>query len=684
MSQARRLVFSDAEVRRSAVQARLADMTKIQFMGRRNLLKLQTALGFGSTWGVIAIPPQFMPAGSFQKTSRRITDFREVTNGNDLALIAITRVTLLRWLVPIGNTTAPCTASTLSENLSCLRRLAAVAMAKPAEGSKRFWARLSLADLYKVVPRTGKRDFARIFETLQRRKLLTDVVRMPIRRDRIEVEKVRKGREALRSDIKLVQPYLALPDKFVGECGWRCLWLINTLAPVLLSALEHLYTTVNYRAHITRHAAMKHFGPASSEFLSAWKWFADDSQRALEPPFELRLKSQYKAGFNGKRSPLSWPPKALNDCWRLISLIQDAHVFVVGVSGGPREGEILGQTQDALVEDPSGWRIKGKTYKLIFREDGEQRDWPAPKMTVVAVLQQVKLAQLAQQASKSYGFANNGRNLWVQMPTQKQQIVGLPLNGLGGGLKRLVAAFDLQHLLPDDSIRERNVHPHRMRKTTGRIVGLALTNAVQVLMDLFGHKDPEMTVGYLLSNRDIAEEAKAVAQAQTIMFAAEAISHVDGLGGPAAETLKSDVLTFARLRGLTKLDAKSIDELARDRTEGGLYWELVRPGVICTKLPGQVGVCNSKQGAPDPTHCRSNCDHRLEMAAEKANVDRTVARIITHLQNAIADDEPMAEQQWRGQLVAHILRFKDVLAKWETHPLVVEELVRINAKKGSS
>jgi hypothetical protein len=298
-------------------------------------------------------------------------------------------------------------------------------------------------------------------------------------------------------------------------------------------------------------------------------------------------------------------------------------------------------------------------------------------MAAVAVLQQLRIARLAQAVSKAYGFDNRGENLWVQMPTQKKAIVGLPLNTIGAGLKRLVAAFGLQDLLPRTTIRERNIHAHRMRKTTGRIVGLALANAVQVLMDLYGHEDPEMTVGYLLSNPDIAEEAKAVAQAQTLMFAADAIAHADEAGGPAADTLRKDIESFARLRGLTKLDAASIDELARDRTEGGLYWELVRPGVLCTKLPGQVGACNRKQGSPDPSHCKSDCDHRLEQAAQKENVNRTIERVLAHIERAIANDEPLAEQQWRGQLVANIFRFNDLREKWSTHPIVADELKRM-------
>jgi hypothetical protein len=168
------------------------------------------------------------------------------------------------------------------------------------------------------------------------------------------------------------------------------------------------------------------------------------------------------------------------------------------------------------------------------------------------------------------------------------------------------------------------------------------------------------------------------------MFATEAIVEADEGGGAAAKMVQNRVTEFARLRGVDKLDAKSIDELARDLTENGQYWELVRPGVLCTKLPGQIGACNGKQGAADSSRCKSTCGNRYEMAANKAGVDATISRILEHLQMAIDDDEPMLAEQWRGQLVHNVMRFDSLRAKWSEHPVVAEELERLPIAEGKT
>lgn len=655
------------------MQASLRDLTSVQSMGREQLLLLQSALGFGTVWGIIDIPKHFMPAGSFQKISKRVRDFRQVAANNDWAIAAVTRYAILRWLVPMGQMSRPCTASTLAEDLSVLRRVLKAALSKPSSSPSRIWSRLSQNELYEIAPPTGKRNFGRTFETLALRKLLDDVIEITPRRRTDRLENVRAGVAKPRSQHKVVQPYVALPDAFVSECGWRCVWLIKELGPVLLKAINVAFEGNSVNLAVSKHSGLKKFRQRAKQKLQTFDW-VDREGRVMKPSFELHLTSVNERGHHQPGRPLQWPPRSLPDLWRLAWLVQAAHAFVVGLSGGPREGELLSQTKASLVEDSNGWRIHGKTFKLVFRDDGQLRDWPAPRMCVTSVEQQVRLAELAHRAANTCGHDTEGPQLWVLLPVSDYATSGMQMNNIGSSFKGLVRILGLQHLLPSDSLRERTLHPHRLRKTTGRLVGLALTNGLQVLMDLYGHEDPEMTVGYLLSNKDIAEEAQAVAEAQTIMFAADAIANADDLGGKAAERIRDEVESFARLRGTNSLDAKNVDELARDLTENGRYWELVRPGVLCTKLPGQVGACNSKQGAPDSTHCRSSCDYRLEMAAQKENVNRTIERTIEHLERAIRDEELLAAEQWRGQLMANLFRFDDIRVRWSAYPLVAEEL----------
>ncbi|SDJ62871.1 hypothetical protein SAMN05216338_105715 [Bradyrhizobium sp. Rc2d] len=55
-------------------------------------------------------------------------------------------------------------------------------------------------------------------------------------------------------------------------------------------------------------------------------------------------------------------------------------------------------------------------------------------------------------------------------------------------------------------------HMHRWRHTVARLVALSVVGAPKVLFDLFGHKDIEMTLYYMMSDPTIADEALLVAK----------------------------------------------------------------------------------------------------------------------------------------------------------------------------
>ena len=682
MSRAKSFRPADAEALRSDALVRLESLATIQTMSRTQLLKLQSQFGFGAEWGRIEIPASFMPPGRHREHSRRVFDFRDIANGNDAAIAAVTKLMCLRWLVPVGQSSEPPSTSTLSGTLRELKRLLPLALAKPSEDPSKIWSRLKSSDLYSVLPVSANgTDFGAIFRSFKERGLLEDVVDISIDRGARRQERSRKGKPAPRKNRPQVAPFLHLPDRFVAECGWRCIWLVKSLAPTLIDLLASIFESQRLRMDVQSREAHKQFKQLVAERICNWTWL-DAARRPIDSlPFTLFLRSRAGLKASEKSRLMAWPPQTLADLWALLALVQGANAFIVGISGGPRHGEILSQTRKILIESSQGFRLGGKTYKLIFNDAGADRDWPAPALAVAAVLQQVRLASCVRQAAKVYGYPREGEELWVRLPMHTVKDTGAPLGTLEVSIKNLVSAFGLQDALSGQTIRETNLHLHRLRKTTARIVGLTLTNAIQVLMDLFGHEDPEMTLRYLLSNQDIAEEARAVAEAQTIMFAVTAIEDAQKGGGGGASTLRDRVAEFAKLRGIEKLDAKSVDELARDLTENGQYWELVRPGVLCTKLPGQIGACNGKQGAPDSSRCKSTCQNRYEMAANLSGVDATIARILEHLQKALDEDEPMLAEQWRGQLVQNIFRFDSLREKWGQHPLVAEELARLASQK---
>lgn len=88
------------------------------------------------------------------------------------------------------------------------------------------------------------------------------------------------------------------------------------------------------------------------------------------------------------------------------------------------------------------------------------------------------------------------------------------------------------------------------RKTVARLVALALTQAPKVLMDVFGHKSIEMTLYYILADKDLRAEIEKVSRELRILSATQAIAEmvanddsVNSYGGPAAGMLKTAIST---------------------------------------------------------------------------------------------------------------------------------------------
>jgi len=73
---------------------------------------------------------------------------------------------------------------------------------------------------------------------------------------------------------------------------------------------------------------------------------------------------------------------------------------------------------------------------------------------------------------------------------------------------------------------------------------------------------------------------------------------------------------------------------------------------------------------PDPAHCQTNCDNRLEQALLSDDVDRSIEQAVGHLEQAYADGDEYASENWIGQVLALLPRFPDIKKKWILHPIV--------------
>lgn len=132
------------------------------------------------------------------------------------------------------------------------------------------------------------------------------------------------------------------------------------------------------------------------------------------------------------------------------------------------------------------------------------------------------------------------------------------------------------------------------------------------------------------------------------------------------------MLVQERVRLGRDLGADDIRQLAEILTLSGQSWALVRPGVICTKLPGSSGPCTKKVGRPEPSRCRWGCDHRLEEAYLRDDIDRSIAEAVRLYELEVADDNEMGQEFWAGQILAHLRRFDDIHRKWAPNSTVMQ------------
>ena len=96
----------------------------------------------------------------------------------------------------------------------------------------------------------------------------------------------------------------------------------------------------------------------------------------------------------------------------------------------------------------------------------------------------------------------------------------------------------------------------------------------------------------------------------------------------------------------------------------GRQWHLVRPGVICTKGPGEAGPCTRTVGEPDLAACRTTCDHRLETRAAEAQCDEVIGSLLAETEAAIANGAELLAENLRGQVLAQLHRWESVRSRW--------------------
>lgn len=640
----------------------------IHRMPRKALLALQTRLGLGEEWGVLEMPERWMPPGSARLRSKRRCDIHFYASAapnvddHELLLLTVTRFALLCFLVPArtGRGVVLLAPTSLINSLRQVCVLCRFAVSLPKRSDGALLDRVELDSIQRL-PRTRNvaTEIARLLQ-LSYRGLWTDV---PTVQATNRNERSRSAPAAQASLPHKEKPYLPLSDAFVAAAGWRLAWLAESLGPCLVACAKQL-------AAAGRKFPSSEGNPgtqtgrrkrAYAAVLLGWSWQQRDGTPIENIPFNLDIKGS--GSLPGSR--FEWPPRTGAQAKELLKLLQAAHLFIFLLSTGGRISEALSLSPGCVVESADGVAtVDGRTYKLVFNENGAPRDWPLPKLAVAALQQQEELAKAIAELGaidEVDAPTSDSSSIWVRFGTNGEEFT----THYNYVLKRMVVVLGLS-----DELGDTRIHAHRFRKTIARLIALAIASgAPKILMDLFGHKTIEMTLHYILTDPSIRAEIDEVAKAQIVMLAETSIATAEQNAGPAAKSIR-EAVNRERVRLGREFGEADIRSLAETFTLSGKHWQLVRPGVVCTKGPQVAGPCNHHVGLPEPSRCRWHCEHRLEDAALRDDIDRSIAEAISHLVGAEANDDPIGAEMWRGQILSNVRRFHDVAEKWRQHPIV--------------
>ncbi|MGD9758070.1 MAG: tyrosine-type recombinase/integrase, partial [Comamonas sp.] len=546
---------------------------------KERCLEIQHLLGLGNKWGRIELPYAWMPPGIAQDNRLlnlvdRFASTEASPEAQDLAVLQVTRFGLLYFLVSTPSSKGRILAApvTWKDNMRIVALMAQAGLNKPSCTPGCVLSHLSPQDL--VTINRGRRING-ILSKLKHFSLQYgwyDHPNLTSVQDYFEAD--RQGGERplnLKYNGIGFQP---LPDAFIAQAGWRVIWLVEQLGPDLLKCARSMLEVMNRTPLTANSYSMQRFrrDGALRDFLASWQWTDLAGNPLTKLPFRIQLGRRFKSD--------EWPPKRPSDITELLTLLQTAHLFVFLLSTGGRISEALSIRRECIAEvNDEVTRIQGRTYKLVFSNNGRERDWPIPSICSTALRQQEALAGVLDQTGPLYSVddedsaENNlapldANPLWMTMMSKGHPMKASYLTYL----RRMVKSLGLTEAMDDMPL-----HPHRFRKSIARLIALAIVaGAPKILMDLFGHEKIEAALYYILSDPAIRSEMEEVAKAQIIMLAENAIENADSNGGPAATGIRKAVAKERARRG-EQFGENDVHMLAQTFTFSGKIWSLVRP-----------------------------------------------------------------------------------------------------------
>lgn len=441
--------------------------------------------------------------------------------------------------------------------------------------------------------------------------------------------------------------HLPLPDEYVAEMGSKCVWILRNIAPRITGLLNQVsdawLLSIQHSDDAQKQATRR--SRLIRKIIQGQKRADECGGIFPLPPFRIDISSKYTVEqlFSGDIKSTD-KGGFLTPIMNVARLVQQASLFILALSSAARRSELMSLNRSLLVDERRGRSYaEGKLFKNAVRVDGDVKTWILPDIPLFALTRQVDLGtaidRLAAAKNQTLEFSpseeSETKPLWIQI-TDGSNIGHLMFNAAD--------EFGLlaQSLGMNPQPSGQNFRPHRFRPTMARLLGLAISEAPTILMEIFGHEHIDSTLYYFLSNPKLRAEAEKVVREQRVLKAKKIIDeiHLDtelnpdgsiskhseqhgGRGAMAIRRAVEESISATYRRGETWgiTDAMELAELL---TLNGTSWMYVRRGVVCTKLPGETGPCNRNKGAPEPSNCAPSCNHRFEESFLFDDVDQAI------------------------------------------------------------
>lgn len=428
-------------------------------------------------------------------------------------------------------------------------------------------------------------------------------------------------------------------DSFTAAVGHAAVWMLERLGPDLISCWEELRGIQTTASGSRRRSDVNE----RRKFRLA-NWCGPTLTRGST--FEYQILCNV-SDVNDAATVFvnAWPPTLPLFVRNMVSLLQAAHVIVLALATGARDGELADLPRKCLIETSNQDLLTGRTYKLSDSAHGERRNWPLPKLAVQAIKQQERIAEIVQPG---------GKRLFVPFSSRSEG----SLRTLAAALRSFGRRVRLLDGRPLDDLCDGTVHLHRFRMTVVRLAALSVAGSNQILFDVLGHRDPQMTLNYILSDPNLQDDMRQIAHEASITLATESIVSANGNGGPAAVLVHELAGRLTPRSAEQEMDVRALASAAMILSQNGRVM-LVKPGVLCTKTFNQFGPCSRRAGSPDIGNCQLDCMHRLELAAARADHRKAIEQIL----DQIPVETGMMRAWWQGQLLSHLSPFADLRAE---------------------